>query len=260
LNTYKIVLIGAGKVAWHLSQELSRVHHPVYQVVNRTLTHLDGWTEWATTISGLEDIDQTADLYILSVSDHAIATVAEQISPYLPKEAFIVHTSGDTPSTVLAEYFDQVGVFYPLQTFSKAKAVNFQEIPICIYANHPNGEQILRTVASWLAPNEHIFPIDDEQRASLHVAAVFVNNFVNHLYQIGHQLTNDFDVPFALLRPLIAETAQKSQGLSPMEAQTGPAIRGDHATLEKHLGRLENYPYFRQLYQLMSEQILKQGT
>ena len=128
------------------------------------------------------------------------------------------------------------GVFYPLQTFSTQKSVDFANIPLCLEANKPEGLALLEQLAVKMGGPTHL--IDSEQRKALHIAAVFVNNFTNHLYAIGESICQEHLVPFAVLQPLIAETADKIKSLSPLDAQTGPALRNDRNTLDNHLSLL----------------------
>ena len=148
------------------------------------------------------------------------------------------------------------GVFYPLQTFSKQKAVDFQQIPLCLEANTENNLALLKQVASALGGPIHF--IDSSQRKALHIAAVFVNNFVNHLYTVGAQLCEEHQVPFSVLQPLIAETADKIKTLPPQQAQTGPAVRGDQLVLNEHLNQLTKSTQ-KELYSLISAAIQQHG-
>jgi predicted short-subunit dehydrogenase-like oxidoreductase (DUF2520 family) len=182
--------------------------------------------------------------------------VAAQLCPYLPTSALVAHTSGATPLAVLQPYFAHSAVFYPLQTFSKNREVDFSKVPICLETaqkeDYPKLEQLARRLS------DQVFALDFEKRQTLHLAAVFVNNFVNHLYTIGAGLLAENDLPFALLRPLIEETAAKIQDHAPATMQTGPAVRGDQVTLERHLTLLSNHPDLQQLYQFFSTAIQQQ--
>src|SRR5690606_21523202 len=146
------------------------------------------------------------------------------------------------------------GVFYPLQTFSKNKEVDFQTIPICIEAENDDDFALLKNLGKQISKVVH--PINSEERAKIHVAAVFVNNFVNYCYLVGKEILDENELPFDILSPLIAETAHKIEALTPFEAQTGPAKRNDRNTIKKHLNLLNN-PNQRQLYELMTEMIRK---
>jgi len=252
----KIVLIGAGNVGFHLGHILVERNQNLIQVFSRKRQKAKRLAKSinSTYTNQLEDIDPNADLYILAISDAAIESVASSLSQIpLSKKALVVHTSGATPSTVLKPYFKQYGIFYPLQTFSISKASNFINIPICIHANRKPLRQKLEKLAQLLSPK--VYLIDDQQRAILHVAAVFVNNFTNHLFQIGETILDKENLSFEILKPLIQETAEKIKNHPAKKMQTGPAIRGDQNTIDKHLLFLNKYPAFQDLYRQLSESI-----
>lgn len=148
------------------------------------------------------------------------------------------------------------GVFYPLQTFTKGKRLAYQHIPFCLEAENETDYALLTDLAQ--SVSDSVYRISEDQRKALHVAAVFVCNFTNHLYQIGNDLCEEHQVPFAILKPLIAETADKIQTLSPMQAQTGPALRGDTETLNRHLASLTDATQ-KELYQLLTKSIIDHG-
>jgi predicted short-subunit dehydrogenase-like oxidoreductase (DUF2520 family) len=173
-------------------------------------------------------------MYIIAVPDDAIASVSSKL-PF--KNRLVVHTSGSVALNALDDK-NRKGVFYPLQTFSKDKALDFSTIPICIESENSNDFQVLDKVAKSIS--NAVFAVNTDQRKALHVAAVFVNNFVNHLYQIGNEICEEHQVPFEILKPLIQETANKINTLSPKDAQTGPAKRKDTQTINSHLNFLSN--------------------
>lgn len=251
-----IVLIGAGKVATRLGMRLQEIGWPVVQVYSRSIEKARQLAAALNTESttDLFRIKKNAALYLLAVNDDALATVASQLH-YLG-DVFLAHTSGATPATVIQQWFPRAGVFYPLQTFSLSKMPDFSTIPFCIDAPQPEDFQLLEKLGKALGGKT--YHINDHQRAVLHVAAVFVNNFTNHLFQIGEQLLERESMPFELLHPLIRETFSKIETSSPLDAQTGPAIRGDHATIERHLAYLASWPDLAAIYKIMTEHILKQ--
>lgn len=251
-----IVLIGAGKMATHLGKVLSAGGLRIHQVYNRSLgaaKHLAqilacNYTDQA------EAIDLNADVYIVCVSDQAIASLSAQFAFLDQKDKLIVHTSGATPGKVFENHFGRYGVFYPLQSLSTEQEVDFQLIPICVDANTPQDVALLQTIARKIS--QQVYTINDQDRKLLHVAAVFVNNFSNHLYTLMDQWLTEEQLPFELLRPLIQMTAQKLTTQSPATAQTGPAIRGDVDTIERHLAVLsEKKPDLLPLYQWMTHSI-----
>jgi predicted short-subunit dehydrogenase-like oxidoreductase (DUF2520 family) len=192
----------------------------------------------------------------LAISDDAILPMAAQLAQL--GDIPIVHTSGATPMNVFRMFFKRYGIFYPLQTFSIDKEVDFEQVPINIDSNEAIFKTVLGGIAQSITP--HVYYLDDEQRKNLHVAAVFVNNFTNAMFQAAHEICAREGLPFQILMPLIAETMDKIKTLSPKEAQTGPAIRKDYETIDRHLEYLRKYPleYFS-VYRIMSEFIMKQS-
>ena len=224
----KVSIIGSGNLAQHLIQAFqSNPSIELVQVVARnpkTVAHLLDSNRIISDYIQLKE----ADLYIIAVSDDAIA----EVSTALPFEnRLVAHTSG-TVSIDSLDPKNHRAVFYPLQSFSKDKIVNFKTIPLCIEAENKKDVPTLKLIAN--AISDAVYDINSEQRKALHVAAVFVNNFVNHLYQIGNEICDANAIPFSILKPLIQETANKVATLSPKAAQTGPAKRNDISTIAAH--------------------------
>ena len=246
-------MIGAGNVGFHLGKALSLLPNiEVVQVYSRTrkkaahsAQNID--CQYTTKI---KNINTDADLYIIAVNDAAIGGVAKALSA-LPnlQDKLVVHTSGATPSTVLSPHLSRIGIFYPLQTFSIQKEPDFKTIPFCLDAVNEADFLLLENLAQQLSTRTE--RIDDAQRAVLHVAAVFVNNFTNYLYTVGADITEKGGVPFDLLKPLIAETAEKIMENAPRDMQTGPAVRGDKATILRHVEFLKGTGY-EGLYQILT--------
>lgn len=247
----KISLIGSGNVAHHLIHAFeSSSEVELVQVFARHKESIQLNISEEKIISDYKQLKQ-ADLYIISVSDDAIFEVSQQ---FHFSDRLVVHTSGTKPMDVLSGN-NRKGVFYPLQTFSKNKKVNFKEIPICLETENPKDLELLHKVANLIS--KKVFEIDSEKRKALHVAAVFVSNFVNYLYGIGEKICTENDIPFEILKPLIVEVADKINYLSPKEAQTGPARRGDVQTINSHLDFLQNNSESQQIYDLLSKAIIK---
>lgn len=244
----KVVLIGSGNVAQHLLQVmLQSADMELVQVFARnksSISHLIAEDRITSNYTAIKE----ADVYIISVSDNAIAEVSSNL-PF--KNRLVVHTSGTSELSFL-DSKNRKGVFYPLQTFSKSKAVDFSTIPICLETKNESDYKTLETLANLIS--KKVYSISSAQRKSLHVAAVFVCNFVNHLYQIGNQICEENQVPFEILHPLILETANKITELSPKAAQTGPAVRNDTKTIEKHIEFLQNSNY-KEIYTLLTQSI-----
>lgn len=248
----KLVLIGSGNVAQHLIQAFAKSNKiDIVQVFSRkkeTLTHLLDSNKITTTFNDLAE----ADLYIIAVSDDAIAAVSSQL-PFVNR--LVVHTSGSVSIDALDKK-NRNGIFYPLQTFSKKAEIDFSQIPICLESETESDFELLKEVAETVSRNT--YKINSEQRKALHVAAVFVNNFTNHLYQIGNEICNDNNLTFEILKPLIQETANKVMTLSPKDAQTGPAIRNDQQTIAGHLAFLKDENQ-KKTYQLLTQSIQNNG-
>jgi predicted short-subunit dehydrogenase-like oxidoreductase (DUF2520 family) len=244
----KVIFLGFGNVNSHLLNALHKnTEVSVIQVFNRNHIRLLSPFEhipFTDDISKIED----ADIYIIGIPDDAISSFSESLSF---QNKFVAHTSGGAAMNVLSSK-NRRGIFYPLQTFSKQREVDFKDIPICIEAENPNDLDLLRKLGETIS--EYVVEISSEKRTKLHLAAVFVNNFVNHLYEIGSEILKHEDLPFDLLKPLIAETASKIETLPPEEAQTGPAKRNDQKTIEKHLHLLADSPN-KKIYELFTEQL-----
>lgn len=242
-------IIGSGNVAYHLIDEILKHDElEINQVYARDSKKLP--SEWTKKLTICQDIGQLkpADITLISVSDHAI----HEISTNLPFDnQLVVHTSGTTALTALSAR-NRRGVFYPLQTFSKDKAVDFINIPICLEAENSNDLETLQKLAQVLSKTVHL--IDSEQRKAIHVAAVFVNNFTNHLYTIAEDICQEHAVPDKILQPLLQETIAKLEKLTPKEAQTGPAVRFDQETIDAHI-ELINNELTQEIYQKLTQSI-----
>jgi predicted short-subunit dehydrogenase-like oxidoreductase (DUF2520 family) len=244
----KVVILGSGNVAQHLIEVMKNTSSiDLVQVFARNSNQLNHLLPSSKIVSEYQKIT-AADVYIISVTDNAIAEVSSQL-PF--KNRLVVHTSGSSDLSVL-DNKNRKGVFYPLQTFTKGKKIDFSPIPICLEAENEEDYQLIKNLGNCIS--KKVFQINSEQRRSLHVAAVFVCNFVNHLYQIGYEICNSNQIPFEVLHPLIQETAQKVLELNPKEAQTGPALRNDTKTIEKHLDFLTNKEY-QTIYKLLTQSI-----
>lgn len=242
----KIVIIGAGNVASHLFKAFQTSEKcSVTQVFSRTKTSLQNFKSSTETTTDLKKLKE-ADVYIISVKDDAVENVIEQLSD---KNGLIVHTSGSVPMLNSAK---RNGVFYPLQTFSKNTEIDFSKIPLCIEAENENDLQILEELAYSISKS--VYKISSEQRKSLHLSAVFVCNFVNHLYSIGEDLCKENKVPFEILHELMKETTRKATLNSPAKVQTGPAIRNDKKTIAFHLQQLNKADYSK-IYTLLTDSI-----
>lgn len=242
----QLVLLGSGNVAIHLYKAFSASKQVrVKQVYNHSTNNLDRFdTEVTTDLSRLAD----ADVYLLALKDDVIPQIAAQLES---KQALIAHTSGSAGLNSL-EKCERRGVFYPLQTFSKNKALNYREIPFCLEANSSEDLHLLKQMAAEISGR--FYEISSQQRKKIHLSAVFVCNFVNHLYSIGEKICQENDIPFEIFHPLIMETARKIADASPAEVQTGPAVRADESTIKAHLEQLKD-PQNKEIYKLLTQAI-----
>jgi predicted short-subunit dehydrogenase-like oxidoreductase (DUF2520 family) len=248
----QVIVIGSGNVAQHLIKAFANSDKiAVVQAYARHKSSLNHLLDSKIITDDVNNIKE-ADLYIIAISDQAI----QQFSVDIPfQNKLVVHTSGSLPMNDL-DAKNRKGVFYPLQTFSKDKEVDFSKIPLCIEAENSSDCQLLETVGR--SVSSHVYMIDSKQRKALHVSAVFVNNFVNHLYQIGFDICKENKVPFEILQPLILETADKILTLPPNEAQTGPAKRQDIQTINSHIHFLSDQNQ-QEIYKILTKSIIDHG-
>lgn len=243
-----INMIGSGNVAYHLLNALKNSSQfRVQNVAVRSLEKAQQFIKEDLLVLDISNL-KPADITIISVSDNAIKEVSDAIAY---ENSLVVHTSGTTAMQLLNDK-NRKGVFYPLQTFSKNKVVNFKEVPLCLEAEDETDLKELKSLAADLSDN--VFEISSEQRKCLHVSAVFVSNFVNHMYHIGHTICEEHDIPFDVLKPLIKETADKINYLTPQQAQTGPAVRHDDLTTTAHETFLQNNTN-KEIYKLITKSI-----
>lgn len=249
-----VVFIGAGNLATNLAVALYRKGFRVVQIYSRTEESARTLAQaveadYTTSLSG---VSTDAQLYVVSVKDDALTELLPQLTAGREK-ALWVHTAGSIPMDIWQGHAERYGVFYPLQTFSKRRLVDFREIPIFVEGRTEEDVRFLKQIASALS--HKVLEATSEQRRNLHLAAVFTCNFTNHMYALAERLLQKHDQPFDVLLPLIDETARKVHELSPRLAQTGPAVRYDMGVMDKHLDMLADEPEMQQLYRLLSDDI-----
>ena len=235
----RIVILGTGNLATQLGMALHAQHAEIIQVYGRTSTSASDLANLlgCTFTTSKPEIITDADIYILAVSE---AAIAEVLTDAPIRDRLIVHTSGSISIDILAAFSKNYGVFYPLQTLSKQKEVDFRTVPICIEANSTENLGKLNILAKTIS--DQVFLIDSAQRMELHLAAVFVCNFVNHFYSIGEKLLQEQHLDFNLLKPLIAEMAQK-RCCFPSRCSDRPAVRDNQKIMELHGKMLEQHPH-----------------
>jgi len=254
-NHFKIVIIGAGNVATHLANRLKKKGHDILQIVSRSTENAKVLSIQigAPFITDIKKINKQADIYLLCVPDDEIEKLNKTLK--LSKK-LILHTSGSVGMVALKNISTNIGVLYPLQSFSKHVKVSFASLPLLVEASNSTSLQQLKTLASSLS--KHIHEVDSEGRLKVHVAATMVNNFTNYLYHLSYDfLSKEKNNYFHLLMPLIKQTAKKIKTNKPSTVQTGPAKRGDEKTIKKHLQLLEKHPEQKKVYELFTSLIKK---
>lgn len=253
MKNKRVVLIGAGNVAHHLAPALLKAGVNLCQIYSRSIESARelGRKTGITYTADIFAVYPDCDIYIFCVSDDALLSLFKSIR--INKEALILHTSGSLPLSIFQPFVKRYGVLYPLQTFTKRRDLEFQEIPLCVEGSNTEALQEVRELAGLLSVR--IEEISSEKRKYLHLAAVFANNFVNYLYGISGKILEKEGLDFNLLRPLIFETAHKVMLISPENAQTGPARRGDENILNMHKVLLKDDRGLSNLYTILSDAI-----
>lgn len=251
MKTQSLVIFGCGNVASYFAERFKllnftilQVYHPNIQKANTLASSYQ-----ATAIDHISEVNQQADIYFIAVKDSAIQRIAAQLSI---TNGIVLHTSGSIKLEVLNKHA-RAAVFYPLQTFTKGiKTVN-QHFPLLIESKEKNDEAYLEQLA--LKMNMQVHFTNSIERTEIHLAAVFAANFANHCIKIGYDLMASKKHPSAMLLPLIKESINKLSYITPHEAQTGPAIRHDDVTIDKHLQMLNNNHSLQLLYELLTKNI-----
>jgi predicted short-subunit dehydrogenase-like oxidoreductase (DUF2520 family) len=248
----KVVIIGSGNVAGVLGQKIAEAGNEIVQVIGRNEDQIKKLAAKfrSTYATSTNKASRLADIYIVSVSDSAIVSVAEQLKL---NDKVVVHTAAAVSKDVLKVASTNYGVLYPLQSLRKG-VTTIPSIPILVDSNNDKTRQKLIDFATPWA--DSVTVVDDEQRLKLHVAAVFVNNFANHLFAIAERFCVNERLNFNLLRPIIEETIKRIGVNSPSNVQTGPAIRNDSETTAKHNEALAHYPDLQKLYHFLTDSIV----
>jgi len=248
----KIILIGSGNLATQLVKLFIKKGFQILQVYSPHIEHAQTLAALAgcDATDDLEKIREDADLYIIAVKDDAIPEINSSLR--LPGKV-VVHTSGAGGLDEINQVSNNTGVFYPLQTFSKNRDMDWQKIPLIIEGSNTGTALMLKQFAENISGS--VFEMDSEERKRMHVAAVFANNFVNHLLGEAKEILDE-KIPLSILEPLVRETIEKafSQGIE--ASQTGPAKRHDVKTIEVHLKLLESLPDAQNIYRAITDSII----
>lgn len=246
-----IVLIGAGNLATNLGKALHGTKHNIIQVYSRTI-------ESAQTLANdlgchatdsIMDVSTEADVYIIAVKDSVMEDVIGKLCDNKTDKIYM-HTAGSMPMSIFSGKAKNYGVLYPMQTFSKNKSVDFSTIPFFIEANNTFGMEKIKEIAESVSNNVRY--LSSDSRKSLHLAAVFACNFVNHCYALSAEVLEREGLPFDIMLPLIDETASKVHSVHPINAQTGPAVRYDENVINKQLQMLDYNKLAQEIYKTMS--------
>jgi predicted short-subunit dehydrogenase-like oxidoreductase (DUF2520 family) len=255
-KSISVSVIGSGNLAWHLAPALDNAGFAVREVYSRNPTHAEALVErlyQAEVKASLDFSTSTSSVFIIASSDDIIQEIVREI--VLPEDAILVHTSGGQPLNVLGyAATPNLGVFYPLQTFSKARKIEFSDIPIFVESENSVTEKLLMAMARSISSS--VFKITSHDRQALHVSAVFAANFTNHMLLLAQEVMKENSLSFDWLKPLITEMLTKSLTIGPENAQTGPARRGDFETLDKHMEFLKDNESAAELYKLISQDIV----
>lgn len=260
----KIVFLGAGNVAHHLATECENTGHEILAVYSRRKTHADELAERLAGAAATDQLDfseSEARLFFLTLADDALEEVMSRL--VLPEEALLVHTSGAKPLSDLQKWISiysdvpvKAGVLYPLQSISRNVELNWKELPLCIEGGDEEAETRLIDLARQIS--DEVYIVNSEERLRLHLAAVFANNFPNHLWAVAKELLEQQGLEFDLLKPIIKETMRKALAAEhPADVQTGPARRGDEGTMARHLSLLDDEPHLARIYQVLSDSIMR---
>lgn len=251
----KINILGGGNVAFHLAKAFCDTQHDVaiWNHSKQSLVSLN-LTGVKLCTTNMRELPTDVDLIIISVKDRVVAEVAEKMSAIMSNRNIpVVHTAGSLHADILAPYFPNFGVLYPLQTFSKSVELDYSKIPFFIEGSN----RVLNTIRSVLKNvSTKIFVLGSKERESLHLASVFACNFVNHNIAIAQRILSEVNIPINALFPLINETIKKLNYCTPVEGQTGPASREDYNIINKHIDMLKDFPTEQLIYKLETQNII----
>lgn len=253
MRQFRISFAGTGNVASALSRNLLRREHIIEHFIS---TNEKKGRQLAdrcdASWSDKHIFPLTSEIIIVAVPDHDLQEVLKKIE--CNESAIIAHTAGSLGLDIFPHHFRNTGIFYPLQTFSNKREIDISFVPFFIEASNNSSEEVLKQLAGSLS--NAVYVSDTEHRRLLHLAAVFVSNFTNHMFTEGKNISQFAGFPFEVLKPLILETVSKAMEIGPENAQTGPAVRYDLNTIEKHLDLLSFSPEQKDIYDLISRSII----
>lgn len=250
-------LIGTGNTAWFMATMLYAAGHVCKGIYGRDITKV---VELANTINStahelVNSIPDDADVCILAVSDNAITTICKQLSF---KNTLLLHTAGAIPANALSATANNYGVIWPIYSITKSQLPTTRNIPTVVEVNNNSCLEDIKTIAKSFT--DSIYEADSNKRKKMHLAAVFSNNFSNHLFAIAEKICEEQQIPFSVMIPIIAQTAERINGEHPSLLQTGPAKRNDTNTMQEHISLLNEHPEWEKIYKSISASIFKMYT
>lgn len=250
----KIIFIGAGNLATNLAKALCGAGNDIVQVFSRTEESARMLADrvGAEALTDVDEIASDADLYIFSLKDSVLTDIINKVCNGR-RTGLFVHTAGSIAIDVFKNRADRYGVFYPMQSFSKQREVDFRHIPFFIEANSPEDSAALHQLAETLSAD--VYDINSDARKHLHLAAVFACNFANHCYELSAEVLDKYNIPFSVMLQLIDETARKVHTVAPLDAQTGPAVRYDENVINMQRELLADNQRLQTIYDVMSRSI-----
>jgi predicted short-subunit dehydrogenase-like oxidoreductase (DUF2520 family) len=251
----KVSIAGSGNVAMHIAPALSAAGVKVVSIYSRNLQHASSLAALAGAIpvDHISLLDDNAELLLIALPDKVIPEFASQLKQNGNFLGIVAHTCGSQPLSVLSDLFDKAGVFYPLQSFSRFSQPDIKEVPFCIEASNNELALNLSELAGRISGTVRF--LDSQQRAIVHLAAVFACNFSKHMYALSADILEKEGIKADILQPLIRETANRLGDLHPGMLQTGPAVRGDFQTIDSHLKLLKEFPELKPVYMQISDSI-----
>jgi len=245
-------MIGAGNVSTHISRHFHLAGHQISCIYSRTeASALQLAAELGVPgTSNVEDVPVDADFYLLCVPDRVALEVAEK---FRHTSGIWIHTAGALSMNLFEGVFKQYGVLYPLQTLSQSRPLEPSQVPCLVEGSSPQVLASLMKLA--LSVYSSVEEVNSEKRLVIHTAAVFANNFTNHMVHIAKELISDQNIDPQMIEPILQETFEKIMALGTVEGRTGPAIRGDQITMNKHIELLKDHPEWEKLYTFISRDI-----
>lgn len=253
----RIALIGSGRVATCMGPRLKAAGHAIVCVYSRTLYNARQLAK-ALDVPATDSLESlpAADVYLTMLTDDALTALAPDIVKGR-EDAMFLHTAGSISIDIWKDAgAKRYGVLYAMQTFSKGAIIDWPDVPVFVEGCNPKELETVKALASDLSPK--VTELSSQGRKKLHVAAVFACNFANRMYAISEDLLATEGVPFSVMLPLVRETARKVETMSPLQAQTGPAVRGDRKVVNEHLDLLKENPEYAEIYRLISTDINKE--